>query len=218
MPQKKNLTVLENFKARPAVLLGALSTAIASLRGTPFGHSQEVSVEANRWIWDAMREFNGMLPVSKLLVLSVSAKRDRMAELTRANFATATSLADLLTTHHDISFRQAHHLVGHYVRLVMEGMDNQEALRTAAVEELKRIPEGIEKVLREVLDPAAAIEALSVGPSRSESERLIHEGKNRLEKEEQTLGALRRRLEGAARILSARCEELMHPAHGENVQ
>ena len=39
-----------------------------------------------------------------------------MAELARANFSTATELADLLVRSSDLSFRDAHHLVGAVVR------------------------------------------------------------------------------------------------------
>lgn len=89
MPQKKNLTVLENLKARPAALIGAMTTAVAALRAVPFGHSQEVSVEAGRWVSDAIEELRGMLPAARVVIECAIPRKDRMRELAGANFATA---------------------------------------------------------------------------------------------------------------------------------
>lgn len=218
MPQKKNLTVLENFKGRPAVLLGALSTAVASLKGTPFGHSQEVSVETNRWIWDALHEMATMMPVAGIIVDAATPRRDRMRTLAAANFATATSVADLLTVRHGVPFREAHHIVGRYVRLVMNGADHRDALRAASMHELSEIPEGIDEIIDEVLNPDQAIAALSIGPSRLETERLVAEGEARLVNEKEHLAALQQRLEAASATLATTCDLLKQRSNLETRQ
>ncbi|WP_052679748.1 argininosuccinate lyase [Rhizobium nepotum] len=215
MPQKKNLTILENFKGRPAVLLGALNTAVASLKGTPFGHSQEISIETNRWIWDALHEMATMLPVASIIVDTAMPRRERMRTLAAANFATATSIADLLTLRYDVPFRDAHHIVGRYVRLVTEGADYREALRAAALQELSQIPDGIDDIIDEAINPEKALAALSVGPSRSESGRLIAEGEVRLADEKEQFAALRKRLEAASAMLKTTCDLLKQGSNQE---
>lgn len=218
MPQKKNLTVLENFKGRPAVLLGALSTAVTSLKGTNFGHSQEVSVETNRWIWDALHELATMMPVTGVIVDAASPRRDRMHSLAAANFATATTIADLLTLRHAVPFRTAHHIVGRYVRLVMDGTDHREALRAASMQELSQIPAGLDEIVDEVLNLDQALSALSVGPNPSESARLIAEGEARLVLEKDHLSALQNRLATASATLTSACDLLKQRSNQEMEQ
>ncbi len=209
MPQKKNLTVLENFKARPAVVLGALTTAVSSLRGTPFGHSQEVSVETNRWVWDALRELATMMPVATVLVRAVASRQERMLALASANFATATGLADLLTLRLNIPFRETHHIVGRYVRYVMEGKTPTEALGLSSLEELGHVPDGIEGLLSEIVDPAYGLQQLCVGPSRVETELLIEEQTEILSSEKLRLDAYQRRLAASADRLNNASRDLV---------
>ncbi|SEG70064.1 argininosuccinate lyase [Marinobacterium lutimaris] len=184
MPQKKNLTVLENLKARPTILLGAMSTAVATLRAVPFGHSQEVSIDSARWVWDSLEELKGILPAARVVVECATPRKERMKDLAGENFCTATALADLLSSRYGLPFRQAHHITGRYVRLVLDGNSPQEAIRGAYEEETGQPLDDIETLLVEALDPAGILDATTgCGPSRAESDVLHRDGLTRLEKD-----------------------------------
>ncbi|WP_108661766.1 argininosuccinate lyase [Acuticoccus kandeliae] len=205
MPQKKNLAVLEHLKARPAALLGALTTAIAAGRAVPFGHSQESGLESTRWMWDALGELAEMLPVARVVVESAEPKTERMAELAAANFATATALADCLVFH-GMTFRAAHHIVGRFVRLSLDGspLSPAERLAQAASEVGESCPAIAPEEIAHALDPSAIVTAQSgTGPSRAQSETLRATAGTALDADEARLAAWRAMREDAARELDA---------------
>ena len=209
MPQKKNLTVLENLKARPTVMLGALTTVIATLRAVPFGHSQEVSIDAARWLWDALEDFSGILPAARVVVESVAPRRERMKRLAGENFATATALADLLSTRHGLPFRQAHHITGRYVRLVLEGASRETAIRDAYREQTGQMIDDVETLLADALDPAGVLDAeTGNSPSRAETASLLELARHRLVKAEKSVAERRDRYESADRHLTQACADL----------
>ena len=175
MPQKKNMVVLENLKGRVAQLLGATVTAVSAQKATPFTHNQEVYNDALRWAWDALEEITRVLPVAKLVVAEAKPNRERMLELVRGNFSTATDLADMLVKEAGLSFREAHHVVGRAVRLALDGglkADEMttELVQSAASEVLGRELALQEDAVKDSLDPIRAAEqrAGSGGPASSD--------------------------------------------------
>ena len=212
MPQKKNLAVLEHLKARPAAMVGALTTAVAACRAVPFGHSQEVGFESGRWLWGAVEELAEMLPAARVVIECAKPRRDRMAELAGANFATATTLADLLSTRFGLPFREAHHITGRYVRLVLDGATPQAAIESAYMEQTGEALAEAQALLDEALDPASVLDATTgCGPSRKESTSLLAEARLRLAKAEAGLARHCQRQEAAEDLLakaSARYESV----------
>jgi argininosuccinate lyase len=216
MPQKKNLTVLENLKARPAALIGALTTAIVALRGMPFGHSQEVSIETGRWAADAIDELIAILPAARIVVECATPRVARMEHLAGANFATATTLADLLVARRGLPFREAHHITGHYVRLVMNGTDAETAIREAFASETGRELDDAGALLTDALSPAGVLDATTgCGPSRAESTVLLSDARRRLTDAEIAAADRQNRRDCASYLLAVACKELETTAsHG----
>ncbi|MCF3935196.1 argininosuccinate lyase [Acuticoccus sp. M5D2P5] len=205
MPQKKNLAVLEHLKARPAVLLGALTTAVGAARSVPFGHSQEVGAEATRWVWDALGEYADLLSIARIVVEAAEPKVERMAELAGANFATATALADSLVAH-GMTFRAAHHVVGRFVRLSLEGrpLSPVDRIAEAAREVGEDCPPLDAAAIERALDPAGIItQAAGSGPSLVQSERLSAAAEAALAADRQRLDAWHARRAEAAAALDA---------------
>lgn len=209
MPQKKNLTVLENLKARPAAVFGALTTAVMALRGTPFGHSQEVAIETARWAADALEELIAIVPAARVVVECAVPQLERMERLAGANFATATTLADLLVARHGLPFREAHHITGHYVRLAMNGMDPSAAIRKAYEAETGHTLDDAESLLRDALAPAGVLEATAgCGPSRAETTSLEAEARRRLTLAQAAATNRQKFRDRAATQLDAACQRL----------
>lgn len=191
MPQKKNMGPLENLKARPAIMSGALMTALSAHRGVPFSHTQEVSVDAMRWVWEALEEADLSLPAACVIVAAAEPNRERMLELVQDNFSTVTELADTLVRVSDLPFREAHHVVGRVVRLAQnKGLKAQEItnelLADAAEQSIgRRVELSLDEVQR-ALDPKAVVEARkgSGGPSSADCKDICEQAQAQLEQDE----------------------------------
>lgn len=196
MPQKKNMAVLENVKGCSAVLSGALMTALSAHRAIPFSHTQEASVGSMRWTWDALEEAARALPAARVVVEAAEPKRERMLELVRENYSTATELADTLVRCASLSFREAHHVVGRVVRLAMEkGLKADEVgaelVKEAAEAIIGRAVELCDADVSSAMDPQQAIERHldSGGPANGDCKRLIAEARSQLAADERRLEA-----------------------------
>jgi argininosuccinate lyase len=208
MPQKKNMSALENLKGRPAYLAGALMTALAGFKGTSYSHAHDGSTDALRWVWDALEEVVLALPVASLIVETAEPNRERMLELTRTNYSTATDLADALVRETGLSFRDAHHVVGRVVRLAMEDdrradQIDPEMISRAANEVIGRPIDLDETIVRDAVDPSRAVGSRhnTGGPSRGDVEYMLTAMRARLRTDQAELSARRERIGNAARRL-----------------
>lgn len=120
MPQKKNPAVLEYLRGKTGHLIGLTSAALATVKSTHFTHSGDSSRESTRTCWEACEEALKSLELMKLLVEEVEPNRARMASRAAEDFSTVTDLADLLVCKADISFRDAHHIIGAVVRHALD--------------------------------------------------------------------------------------------------
>ncbi len=162
MPQKKNMAALENLKGRPAHLIGALSSAFAAYKAVPYSHAQDGTSDSMRWVWDSLEEMALAVPAARVVVSGAKPKPERMLELVRENYSTATDLADALVREKGLSFREAHHVVGRVVRLAMErGLKADEVgadlIDQAAVETIGRAASMSDEAARNALDPVKAV-------------------------------------------------------------
>ena len=64
MPRKKNPITLEHIRGKAAHLIGALVTALAALKGTPYGHLRDVSTEATNPLRDGFFAAEAVLRLS----------------------------------------------------------------------------------------------------------------------------------------------------------
>ena len=215
MPQKKNMVALENLKGRVAQLLGATVTAVTALKATPFTYTQEVYNDALRWAWEALEEITRVLPVSRLVVETINPNRERMMELVRGNFSTATDLADMLVKEAGLPFREAHHVVGRAVRLALNsGLKADEMttklVQTAASEVLGRELALEEKTVQDCLDPRRAAEqrAGSGGPASTDIAAMIASLKTVTVQDRQKLNERSERVAGAVRQLDTAFQAL----------
>ncbi|NOV24286.1 argininosuccinate lyase [Cupriavidus necator] len=116
MPQKKNPVVLEYLKGKGGHMIGLLTGALAALKGSHFTHSGDGNRESMRGFWEAGDECLRCLSLLRLVIANATPQRAGMLARARRDFSTATDLADALVREADMSFRQAHHIVGAVVR------------------------------------------------------------------------------------------------------
>jgi argininosuccinate lyase len=205
MPQKKNPVVLEYLKGKSGHLIGLLTAALASVKGTHFTHTGDGNRESMRSFWESADECLRCLALLKLVLGAARPLRENMLQRARSDFSSATDLADALVREADVSFREAHHIVGAVVRQALDAHLRADEISpqmvdAAAMEQIGR-PMGLSaEAVRRCLDPVAGVAARSVfgGPSPAlVTERAAQQQKALCVSQEQV--ALRRRALAAAR-------------------
>ncbi len=180
MPQKKNPVLLEHLKGKGAHLLGLLTAAAATIRGTHFTHSGDASRESMRSFWEAGDECLSALKLLALAVRSAEPDREMMRRRAAEDFSTVTDLADEIVRRSGISFREAHHVVGAVVREALSrGMGAHQIdsgmIDAAATAELGRRLDMPGDLVARCLDPerSVAMRTLPGGPAQRPLAELV---------------------------------------------
>ena len=116
MPQKKNPIVLEHIKGRTAPIAGALMSGLAAIRNTNYTNVIDANREGLRPVWAGLEELRIALALARVATEAAEPRAELMLARCRANFSTVTELADTLVREWQISFREAHEIVGGVVR------------------------------------------------------------------------------------------------------
>jgi argininosuccinate lyase len=215
MPQKKNMSALEVLRASAAQTTGALVTFMAGLRATHFSFGFDACCENLRWAWDALDSAIRHAGVAAIVVERAEPKPERMIDLARSSFATATDLADMLVQEHGFTFRDAHHCVGAIVRsAIADGLDasgiSAERVERVAAEQFDRTLTVDNKKLTTTLDPVHAVNARRNvgGPSSMDLRSMLDDLERRFESDATAISAIEARLVSSNERLQAEFEEL----------
>ncbi len=125
MPQKKNPAIFEFCRMSLGQILGGFSEVVCGSHALPYGdviEMRELSFSVHPKIREAARQTGLMREAISSLIL----KKERMLELARKGFSTATELAAVLYREAGVPLRMAHGIVAETVkRLVGEGKDSR---------------------------------------------------------------------------------------------
>jgi len=171
MPQKKNPDVAEIARAKASVINGELITIMTILKAIPYTYNRDLQ-EITPHLWNAVEIATSTLNIVKEMVLSINVNKERCLELARANFATATDLADVMVREKKIPFRLAHKIVGRIVNLAIEKELNVKDIDSEFVDNIA-IDLGFKKLelsndlIQQALDPIENVKMRKVpgGPA-----------------------------------------------------
>jgi len=215
MPQKKNPVALEYLRAEAGRSIGALTGALASIKGTNFSIALDALREGFYDAWTVLAQIPGDLALFQKVIENAAPDAVKLEERCRANFATATDLADGMVREAGIPFRDAHHIVGAVVRAAVEAGKTAEAIDAAMVDaaavEMIGRPLGLpDRFIAACLDPRQAVEARRTlgGTASAEVARMVEAGQARLAGDRDWLDQRHAALRQAAELLQARVEEL----------
>jgi len=210
MPQKKNPFVLEHIKGRAGHVIAAATSVLAVLKGTSFSHNREVGGEAASAVHTAFMLVQGCLEMLSELFPQLAFNKELMEQRATQGFSTVTELADLLVRERSLSFRQAHHIVGHVVNELLNMCQGVEALSSTMVDQASRQVIGHDLLLSEqdiqkALDPShnVAIRGVRGGPAPRAVEKLISHQRKELRKKKAWLTGCQRDLEEAEKACRA---------------
>jgi argininosuccinate lyase len=159
MPQKKNPIVLESLKGKAGQLTGLLAGALTTVKGVNFTHTGDGNRETMRGFFDAADETLRIYKLLGLVLRTATPNAPAMLERARNDFCTATDLADTLVRDRDLSFREAHHVVGAVVRAAMDAKRaaheiDSRMVDEACMEQIGRAVDLGDESVRRSLDPA----------------------------------------------------------------
>jgi argininosuccinate lyase len=215
MPQKKNPVVLEHLKGKAGHLLGLYVSSATAVKGTHFTNTIDGNREAMRGVWEAGEETLRCLSLFDLIISTGRPNAPLMKRRVTEDFASATDLADVMVRDADLSFREAHHVVGGVVRAAMDAGLAADGITTemvddAAREQLGR-PLGLDpEIVRRSLDPVASVAARTLpgGPAPEAVARSVELAQARLEENRAALAAKRGRLQIVRETLKRDLREL----------
>ena len=215
MPQKKNPVVLEHLKGKAGHLLGLYVSSATAVKGTHFTNTIDGNREAMRGVWDGGEETLRCLSLFDLIISTGRPNAALMKRRVTEDFASATDLADVMVRDADLSFREAHHVVGAVVRAAMDKGLAADGITTEMVDEAARDqlgrPLGLDpEVVRRSLDPVASVAARTLpgGPAPEAVARSVELAQARLEDNRAALAAKRGRLQAVRETLKRDLREL----------
>ncbi len=215
MPQKKNPVVLEHLKGKAGHLLGLYVASATAVKGTHFTNTIDGNRETMRGVWEAGEEMLRGLSLFDLIIATGRPNAPLMKRRVAEDFASATDLADVMVRNADLSFRQAHHIVGAVVRAAMDkGLAadgiTTEMVDAAAQAQLGRPLKLDPELVRRSLDPAASVarRILPGGPAPEAVARSVEAAQARLETRRAALAEKRTRLQTARETLKRDLREL----------
>ncbi len=167
MPQKKNPVVLEHLKAKAAHVVAAFGSAGACVRASHFTNTLDAHREGQAMIWPGLAEAERALSLAGIAAATAEPNRALLLARARANFSTATDLADALVRKADMDFRTAHHVAGAVVqRLMAAGKGAHEAtveIVEAASMEVAGRGAGLDAAtIAAALDPGQSVAARTI--------------------------------------------------------
>lgn len=163
MPQKKNPDIAELARAKSAILIGELMTIMTILKALPYSYNKDLQ-EITPHLWDSVDTAKAILSIMRGMLLTITVNKERAAELTKSNFATATELADILVREKNMPFRTAHKIVG---RMVTEALENKVSIDNIDSKFLDNVASEVtgksldldDELIKKALDPYENIKA-----------------------------------------------------------
>jgi argininosuccinate lyase len=186
MPQKKNPDVCELVRARTGIINDLLSQVLNIIKGLPSGYNRDHQ-ETKFPLFKGIDITKESILVMLGLIDSLKINEERMSELAKANFITATEIMDLLIKN-GISLRTAHKLVGKYIKSYIKNSSNSsnklevEKLINLINEEIQVKIEITQKEFDEILKVENVIDKRDLigGPAPKEVLRMINDRKELL--------------------------------------
>lgn len=203
MPQKKNPVTLELAKAKGAHIIGALVSSLSVLKNTPFSLCMDL-FEAHAQYWQGLKASLNSVDLLAETLRYASFDKELAYRRAKENFSTVTALADFLTERFQISFSQAHDIVGDMVGNVLNRREGIDQMTPALLESSSKAVLGRTLIasaqeLQAVLEPLSNVRSkTSLGSPGEEALRaMLQDSAAALASEEKWLDERVRRVEVA---------------------
>jgi argininosuccinate lyase len=161
MPQKKNPIVAEVVRAKSGKVFGNLTGALTLVKALCQSYALDLQ-ELTPLLWDSLDETRDAVKVTTRMIGGIEPKAETMRQRSELGFSTATELADTLVRKGELSFRDAHAVVG---RMVSNAIEAGKNMRQLGFEDLQKASEQVlgrklnisPQDFSEALDPTRAV-------------------------------------------------------------
>jgi argininosuccinate lyase len=215
MPQKKNAWAFDWVRGAAGNVIAASVSSLAAMRGSSStdgslqDYPEQPLAAALETATDCFTLIAGALG-------SIRLRTDVMAERARSNWATASNLAETIARTAELSFREAHGIVGSVVRTAVDagvapGELTGAAVDRAATDLIGRTLGLSDSQVRDALDPVRFIETRATTGSVNPAEvrTMIAERQRALEQEQAWLSGRVQRDETARKHLALEVDRLL---------
>ncbi|RDU65452.1 argininosuccinate lyase [Helicobacter sp. MIT 14-3879] len=114
MPNKKNPDVAELLRGKTGRVYGNLVALLTTMKAIPLAYNKDMQ-EDKEAIFDSIENVTICLKVLNSMLKEITINKDSMLKKAKMGHLVATDLADFLVQKKNISFRDAHHIVGKVV-------------------------------------------------------------------------------------------------------
>lgn len=157
MPQKKNPGPLELMRGRAGRITGYATGGLVMMKGLPSGYNRDFHEEKELLV-ASLELILRAAEVVPPLIETTTINTKRMEEISSANFANATELANYLVHKHKQPFRHAHDIVGTLVgRLSRAGKNFDSDFATCAAHLREHGIKASDEEIRKILSPKAVM-------------------------------------------------------------
>ncbi|WP_455367613.1 argininosuccinate lyase [[Eubacterium] cellulosolvens] len=137
MPHKKNPCAVELVRGKVGQIYGTLLNLLTIIKGLPSGYNRDLQVmkkplmESFTIIADSLQILNGVFKTLKV-------NKTKLRASVEKSYVTALDLAELLSVESDLSFREAHTLVGKIVLKFIKEKKNLKDVDAATIRTLSQ--------------------------------------------------------------------------------
>jgi argininosuccinate lyase len=124
MPQKRNAFILEHIQGNTTKALGGFVSAVTAQQSVPFSNSIAVNSASVSNFWNVADEIISSIALMRFMTEGIIPVKERMLQLSKNGFTTATAAADLLTIEAGVPFREAHKIIGSIIKEIVENSPN----------------------------------------------------------------------------------------------
>ena len=208
MPQKKNPNVLELIRGKTGRVYGHLMSLLSMIKGLQTGYSSDLQ-ETKIPVWDCVDTVKSSLEILTGVIATLKVNTKRIAVNIDESYAFAVDLTECLTEMTDLSFREAHMVIGNLVREMTTLGIKPKELTSKHIERLidrvlgKKIP--VDKTLVEGVTNVEKVllQRKSVGnPSPKEVGRMLKTRIETLQDHKRALAVRTKQLKVAERRLT----------------
>lgn len=162
MPQKKNPDAAELIRGKSGRIFASLSCLFVTMKGLPLTYSKDMQ-EDKEPVFDASKNIKLSIKAAIGMVRDMSVNKNKMHEMSKSGYSTATDLADWLVKNLELPFREAHHITGKIVKMAEEKSIDLHQLK---ISDLRKIEKRITVKIFDVLSVENSIASkISAGSS-----------------------------------------------------
>ena len=127
MPQKKNPDPAELIRGRTGINYGKLNSILTIMKGLPISYFKDLQ-DDKALVFDGFDTLRDTLIMSNELIKNVNPNENRMSDMAKTGYTTATDFADYLVKDKKLSFREAYKISSKIVNYAEKNKKNLDEL------------------------------------------------------------------------------------------